>query len=348
MTEQTYRAGITGLGMIGAADQVSAESIGQSVDGMDGTHFAALSRQNRVELVAGSSRDSGRRQRFAQRSQAAVYENFQEMLNRERLDILSVATYAPAHEEVAIAALAAGVKVIYCEKPLAQTVSAGKRITEACQQTGALLVVNHQRRFSPAYRRLAAHVSAGDLGKLTSSYVQWGKGRLGNVGTHTIDALRMVTGQEVEAVSGVLDLSGRQDCRGPEFQDPGGWGMLHMSAGTIALLDAPDYGETPIQFLFDGTEAQAKIGPEMVTVDYKDGRTESWPTSDGDLSSMDHAVNEIVAWLDGNGVNPTSSGNDALCALEIIAALHISHDYSSKWVSLPLNGMDLDRPIRSG
>ena len=124
--------------------------------------------------------------------------------------------------------------------------------------------------------------------------------------------------------------------------------MLRMSAGTIALLDAPDYGETPIQFLFNGTEAQAKIGPEMVTVDYKDGRTESWPTSDGDLSSMDHAVNEIVAWLDGNGVNPTSSGNDALCALEIIAALHISHDYSSKWVSLPLNGMDLDRPIRSG
>ena len=37
MAENTYRAGIIGLGMIGGADQVSAEAIGQSVDRQDGT-----------------------------------------------------------------------------------------------------------------------------------------------------------------------------------------------------------------------------------------------------------------------------------------------------------------------
>ncbi len=96
MKGQTYRAGIAGLGMIGGADQVSAEAIGQSVDGMDGTHFAALAGHGRVDLVAGSSRDAGRRERFAARSGAAVYEQLPEMLDRERLDILSIATYAPA------------------------------------------------------------------------------------------------------------------------------------------------------------------------------------------------------------------------------------------------------------
>ena len=96
MTGKKYRAGIAGLGMIGGADQVSAEAIGQSVDGMDGTHFAALAGNERVGLVAGSSRDAGRRERFASRSGAAVYEQLQEMLDRERLDILSIATYAPA------------------------------------------------------------------------------------------------------------------------------------------------------------------------------------------------------------------------------------------------------------
>ena len=62
-------------------------------------------------------------------SGANVYEQLQAMLDRERLDILSIATYAPAHEEeAALAAVTAGVKVLYCEKPIAQTVAAGRRI----------------------------------------------------------------------------------------------------------------------------------------------------------------------------------------------------------------------------
>ena len=334
--------------MIGGADQVSAEAIGQSVDGMDGTHFAALAEQRRVDLVAGSSRDVGRRERFAARSKAPVYEHLQEMLDRERLDILSIATYAPAHEEAVMAAVAAGVRVVYCEKPIAQTVAAGRRIADSCKQAGALLVVNHQRRFSPGYRRLAAYVAAGGLGKLTSAYVQWGKGRLGNVGTHTIDGLRMVTGQEVEAASGLLDLSGREDCRGLEFRDPGGWGMLRMTGGTIALLDAPDYSETPMRFLLNGTEAQATIRPDAITVDYADGHSDSWGIGDGSLSSMDHAVTEIVAWLDDDRVKVEGSGDDAARTLEVIAALHTSHDLGSAWVDLPLTGMELQRMIRSG
>ena len=55
MKGQTYRAGIAGLGMIGGADQVSAEAIGQSVDGMDGTHFAALAGHERVDVVAAAA-----------------------------------------------------------------------------------------------------------------------------------------------------------------------------------------------------------------------------------------------------------------------------------------------------
>ena len=52
-----YRAGIIGLGYIGAADQVSGDALGQQVSNLDGTHVGALSGNPRVELVAGSSRD---------------------------------------------------------------------------------------------------------------------------------------------------------------------------------------------------------------------------------------------------------------------------------------------------
>src|SRR5262249_11877033 len=63
--EATYRAGIIGLGFIGAADQVSGDALGQRVCDLDGTHLAALSGHPRIELIAGSSRDEARRERFA-------------------------------------------------------------------------------------------------------------------------------------------------------------------------------------------------------------------------------------------------------------------------------------------
>ena len=121
----TYRAGIIGLGFIGGADQVSGDALDQQVGDLDGTHLQALTNHPRVELVAGSSRDSGRRARFAARTGAETYADWRDFLKREDLKIVSIATYTPVHEEIAIACVEAGVRAIYCEKPVAPTVSAG-------------------------------------------------------------------------------------------------------------------------------------------------------------------------------------------------------------------------------
>jgi hypothetical protein len=94
MSTATYRAGIIGLGFIGGADQASGDAIGQVVANLDGTHAEALSRHPRVRLVAGSSRDAGRRERFAARTGARTYADWQELLEQEALDVVSVATYA--------------------------------------------------------------------------------------------------------------------------------------------------------------------------------------------------------------------------------------------------------------
>ena len=75
----------------------------------DGTHFDALSSHPRVNIVAGSSRDAGRRERFVQRTEAAVYADWKEMLAKEALDVVSVATYAPVHAEIAVACAEQGI-----------------------------------------------------------------------------------------------------------------------------------------------------------------------------------------------------------------------------------------------
>lgn len=341
------RAGIIGLGFIGGADQVSGDALGQLVVDLDGTHVDALSKNKHIELVAGSSRDPGRRQRFEKRTGKRTYAEWHEMLQRERLHVVGIATYAPTHAEIAVACVDHGVRAIYCEKPIATRVADAERMLAACDKVGALLAINHNRRFNPNNRRLRDLIAGGGLGKLTSANLQWGTGRLGNVGTHMIDALLMLTGCKIEAVSGMLDLTGRPDCRGPEFRDPGGWGLLKLEGGLMATVDAADEAKLPASITLNGTLGRAVAGGGDVHIIFNDGRQESWPAPTDGLTSMDRAVEEIVAWLEKKVPFPYPAG-DAVRTLEAIVAFHVSHERRATWVELPLGAEDRQREVQSG
>ena len=344
MSTPNYRAGIVGLGFIGAADQVSGDVLGQKVEDLDGTHLDALAHHARVELVAGSSRDQGRRQRFGERTGASVYSDWQEMLEREALDIVSVATYAPVHAEISIACARHGARAVYCEKPIATRAVDAERMVQACEESNTLLVINHNRRFNPNGHRLRTSIAQGDLGDLTSVSLQWSSGRLGGVGTHILDATCMLTGRQIQAVSGTLDLAGRPDCRGPQFRDHGAWGMLRMDDGLIVTVDAADYSRLPLQIALNGTEGRALTAGDEVTIEYWDGRREHFPAQLDRTNSMDRAVNGIIEWLDKDTPFPYPA-SEAASVLEAIVAFHISNDRDAAWVELPLEGTDREREV---
>ena len=347
MTNATYRAGIIGLGFIGGADQVSGDALGQQISGLDGTHFDALSNHPRVNLVAGSSRDAGRRDRFAQRAGTSTYTNWAEMIVQESLDIVSVATYAPVHAEITVACAEAGIRAIYCEKPIATRLPDAERMVGACDEADALLVLNHQRRFNLNHRRLREFIEADGLGELTSGSLQWGSGRLGNVGTHMIDALLMLTGRKIEAVSATLDLAGKPDCRGPEFRDPGGWGVIRLEGGIMVIVDAGDYATVPGQITLNGTEGRATSDGSSVHLEYWDGRQERWHSASDGVSGMDRAVSEIVTCLDDGAEFPYPA-SEAVDTLEAIVGFHASHARNAAWTALPLSGPDREREVLSG
>ena len=345
MSLKTYRAGVIGLGMIGGADQVSGDALGQCVNHMDGTHVFAYQNNRRVDLVAGASRDLGRRERFEERTGAVTYDSWRNMIANEKLDIVSVATYTPYHAEITIACAEHGIPVIYCEKPVATTLLDAARMLEA--QKNGLLVFNHQRRFNLNYRRLQTLISEGELGELTSAFLQWPTGRLGNVGTHAIDTLLMLSGQRIQAVSATLDLSGRPDSRGEGFRDPGGWGLMRMYDGLMVMVSATDYSMTPARTEINGTKGRATIDSREVILEYWEGDKESWLHASDDVSGMDRATSEIVAWLDDCVPFPYAP-EEAVHTLEAIVAFHVSHSKNAVWIDLPLSGVDREIEVRSG
>lgn len=345
MANSNYRAGIIGLGFIGGADQVSGDAIGQNVSDLDGTHLDALKKNPRIDLAAGSSRDAGRRKRFTERTGLSAYADWNELLDKEKLDIVSVATYAPVHAEITVACAEKGARVVYCEKPIATTVPDAERMAEACEKSKTLLVINHQRRYNPNYRRLRDRIASGGLGDLTSVNLQWGNGRLGNVGTHVIDALCMLTGRRVKSVSATLDLAGKPDCRGSQFSDPGGWGVLRMDDGLMVTMDAADYGKMPARITLNGTKGYAVTGLYEASVAAWNGQKETWPRPDG--FQMDRIVSEIIAWLDDGTPFPFSA-RENVAVLEAIVAIHASHARSAAWTDLPLTGGDRELKVLSG
>ncbi len=348
MSQPTYRAGIIGLGFIGGGDQVSGDRLGQKVRQLDGNHREALSSHPQVRLVAGSSRDAGRRKRFEQRTGARAYTDWREMLAGEKLDIVSVASFAPSHAELVVACAEQGVRAIFCEKPIATRLADAERMIATCQKSGSLLLINHNRRFHPQFRQLTRRIAAGKLGELTGVWLQWGAGRLGNVGTHFIDAAMMLTGRQVEAVSAMLDLTGRLDCRGPEFHDPGGWAMLRMTGGLIAHVHAPDNPAGPAEIVVQGTLGRACVRGGVAEIELWTGGLSVLPNAQPEYgTSMDQAVREIVAWLD-HETPACCSADESLRTLEAILACHASHARLSSWIELPLAGNDREREVQSG
>ncbi|NQU96757.1 MAG: Gfo/Idh/MocA family oxidoreductase [Chloroflexi bacterium] len=346
--QTTFRAAVIGLGFIGAGDPVSGEAIGQQVGNLDGTHAQALADHPQVRLVAGASRDEGRRARFEERHKgAATYADWRDMLGAERPEIVSVATNSPVHAEITVACAEAGVRAVYCEKPLATCLSDADRAIEACRKHGTILAVNHNRRWHPLWRVARDAIRTGAIGDPYHAVVHWPTGRLGNVGTHMFDALRMLLGAEACAVSGSLDPVLSPDCRGAQYRDPGGWGIVAFAAGVRAFVDAPQAAKLPLVVRIVGSLGQLSVSSGGARIEPVAG--EAWtltPPMDGS-SSMDRAVRDIVTCLTEGG-EPAGSGEDGRAALEIIVGFHVSDRQHGRWVPLPIAAADRDFAIAIG
>ena len=153
-------------------------------------------------------------------------------------------------------------------------------------------------------------------------------------------------GRRIEAVTGTLDLSDKADCRGSEFQDPGGFGWMRLEGGLMASVDAANQAVTRPQIVLHGSKGMAITGTQDVHLEYADGTSETWEEPHRDRTSMDQAVAEIVAALDGTASFPHSA-RESVEILEAITAFHLSHAVNAAWIELPLTTEQRSFEVRS-
>jgi predicted dehydrogenase len=171
---------------------------------------------------------------------AKAYTDYAAMLADAKPDVVVVATNNVSHAPLTIQAARAGVRGIYCEKPMAESLGQARAMVEACRASGAKLAVNHQRRCMPVFRTMRKLIESGAIGKV-ELIVCSNAGDILSDGTHFVDTVRHLAGDaDVKWVLGQVyrNAPNAAEPRGMGFQASGGWRYGHpIETGAFAVLE---------------------------------------------------------------------------------------------------------------
>ena len=103
----------------------------------------------------------------------AVFNDFRELLARQDIDAVVIATPDHWHALIAIAAANAG-KDIYCEKPLTQTIHEARALVDAVRKNGRVFQTGSMQRSSREFRVACELVRQGAIGKVTRATAGFG------------------------------------------------------------------------------------------------------------------------------------------------------------------------------
>lgn len=152
------------------------------------------------------------------------YTDYNEMLEKEKPELVAIATESGKHAAIALDCLAAGANVII-EKPIALSLEDADKIIEKAKEKGLVVCANHQNRFNKSIQKIRQALDEGKFGRMLygTAHIRWNRGpdyytqapwrgtwaqdggALMNQCIHNIDLLRWMMGDEIEEVCAYTD-----------------------------------------------------------------------------------------------------------------------------------------------
>src|SRR5512133_1736637 len=180
----------------------------------------AINRSGKLKITACYSRSEEKRAAFAAKYGCRAVPSYEAILDDKDIEAVINTTPNGVHLETTRAAADAG-KHVFLDKPIANTVSDGRRITEICRKARVVLALGYQRRRESQFRWIKRQIDEGLFGKLVNAEANISRDRLGKIdlgswryqaagmpggvmlqiGIHYTDVLEYLLGP-VKAVSG--------------------------------------------------------------------------------------------------------------------------------------------------
>jgi predicted dehydrogenase len=326
---ERVRVGIVGAGFMGTL------------------HARAVAESGFGTLAAVADPDSARAREVAGLYGGDVYADFNEMLDRERLQAVVVATPETLHRDAVIAAARHGCAVLV-EKPIAATLEDADAMIAACDDTGAPLMVGYILRFEPAYARIQQAVASGAIGRFLSGYgrrnAPIGEGErlagrttvINYLAVHDLDQIlwqhpvdvRRVTARAIRGRIferfGVADFTWIT----AEFADgalavvESGWALSEGWAGWTKPAAWGGFGDVELNVIGDRGVVSLDFTPmNLYGVDAEEGwklpDTRHWPVINGRLAGAIRGEVDHFLLCAATGEPPLVDGRQARRSLEI-------------------------------
>ncbi len=212
------------------------------------------------------------------------YTNYRDMIEKEELELVSIATESGKHAQIALDCINAGCNCII-EKPIALSLADADAIIEAAEQKGVKVCACHQNRFNKSVQQIRKAVEKHRFGRLFygTAHIRWCRdyayyeraswrgtweqdgGALMNQCIHNIDLLRWMLGDDIIEVVGMTDRLNHSYIEAEDL----GIALVRFANGAYGIIE----GTTDIYpknleetlYLF-GEKGTVKAGGQSVNV----------------------------------------------------------------------------------
>lgn len=318
-------------------------------------HARAINDIPNAKLMGFCDSGSGRAKKLADKYSCQAFENYEQMVENDQVDIVTVATPSGFHMEPTVAA-AQAVKHVICEKPLDITLERIDKMINAHQKSGTRLGGIFPCRFNDSLVPLKDAIDSGRFGVITyvGVYVPWwrsdeyykdswhgtwkldGGGALMNQSIHMIDMLCYLM-PPIESIQAFFATLGHSI----ETEDTA-VAAIRFGNGTLGTI----YGTTasyPGQFRrfeITGTKgtvvytedsitvwqfAEEKEKDEQIRKKFGNIKTGGGVADPAAIAHQNHTHNfrQFIDALE-NGSNSYIDGSEARRAVEVILAIYKS------------------------
>ena len=180
------------------------------------------------------------------------YMDYHELLEKEKPELVAIATESGKHAAIALDCIEAGCNVII-EKPIALSIADAEAIIAAGKKQGVVVCANHQNRFNKSVQYMRKALEAGRFGKLShgAAHVRWNRGKgyydqapwrgtwaqdggcLMNQCIHNIDLLRWFMGDDIDEVMAYTDQLQHNYLEAEDL----GMALVKFSNGSSGLIE---------------------------------------------------------------------------------------------------------------
>jgi predicted dehydrogenase len=218
--------------------------------------------------------------------------SWQQVIERNDIDVIDICTPGDLHMPIAVAAAEAK-KVVFCEKPLANTLAEAERMLDAVRSSSCIHMLCHNYRRAPAVMLAKQLIDEGRIGKLyhfRGSYLQdwivdpdfprvWrlekaraGSGALGDLVSHTVDLSRFLVG-EITEVAGLLNTFIKErplpdsDKKAPVDVDDAAIALMKFENGAIGTIEASRFAlghKNHLRFEINGSNGSVAFDLERL------------------------------------------------------------------------------------